>query len=174
MNRKFFVSAAFMALLSVTGCASGRIHEKSYLRAVSVSGNQLVFSLFNIDGVIVGAGDDMHSARRSAELIGGKPIFTGYTELVIVDGEDSLGVLGNMLREWKLSPSCRVVCSENGEELLRSNDAELLIGITDQAVKQGIAPPCDIIAVLGELCHDGQAETAELHSDGTVGSCVIR
>ena len=99
MNRKFFVSAAFMALLSVTGCASGRIHEKSYLRAVSVSGNQLVFSLFNIDGVIVGAGDDMHSARRSAELIGGKPIFTGYTELVIVDGEDSLGVLGNMLRE---------------------------------------------------------------------------
>ena len=170
MNRMILVSAAVITLISASGCTSGRIHEKSYLRAAAVSDNgQLAFAFFNEDDTIVGTGDDMDAAKSSAELLGGKPIFTGYTELVIVDGEDSLGRLDHMLDSWKLSPSCTVVYSDNGEKLLREHGAELLIGMTEQAVKQGIAPQCDIITVLGELCHKGQVEVAELRTDGSVG-----
>ena len=174
MNRMIFASAAVTALILSAGCASGRIHERSYLRAAAISrSGQLTFSFFDEDEPIVGSGSDIDSAKSSAELIGGKPVFTGYTELVIVDGEDSLPLLEHMLEHWKPSPSCTVVYSGSGEELLRENDAEHLIGITEQAVKQGIAPECDIITVLGELCHNGQAEVAELHADGSAGSRVI-
>ena len=174
MNRSFFASAAVLALISASGCASGRIHERSYLRAAAISCNgQLALSFFNEDDTIVGRGNDIDSAKSSAELIGGKPIFTGYTELIIIDGEGSLILLDHMLDNWKLSPSCTVVYSENGEELLRNYDAEHLIGIAEQAVKQGIAHECDIITVLGELCHNGQAEIAELRADGSAGSRVI-
>ena len=174
MNRFFYASAAVLALVSSAGCSSGRIHERSYLRAAAVSNSgQLTFSFFNEDDTVAGFGNDIDSAKSSAELIGGKPIFTGYTELIIIDGKDSLATLDHMLESWKLSPSCTVVYSDNGEELLRNNDAELLIGITEQAVKQGIAPRCDIITVLGELCRSGEAKVAELDSDGSVGSCCV-
>ena len=174
MNRSIFASAAVTALIFSVGCASGRIHERSYLRAAAVSrSGQLTFSFFDEDEPIVGSGDDIDSAKSSAELIGSKPIFTGYTELIVVDGADSLNLLDHMLDSWKLSPSCTVVYSGSGEELLRENDTEQLMGITEQAVKQGIAPECDIITVLGELCHNGQAEVAELRADGSAGSRVI-
>ena len=173
MKRLLFASAAALAMIFAAGCASGRIHERSYLRAAAADNGRLTFSFFNEDDTIVGTGDDMDSAKSSAELLGGKPIFTGYTELVIVDGRDSLALLDYMLDSWKLSPSCTVIYSDNGEELLSEYDAELLIGMTEQAVKQGIAPQCDIITVLGELCHKGQAEVAELRADGSAGSRVI-
>ncbi|MCR4638429.1 hypothetical protein [Ruminococcus sp.] len=174
MNRMIFASAAAMALMLSAGCASGRIHERSYLRAAAISrSGQLTFSFFNDDDTIIGVGDDIDSAKSSAELIGGKPVFTGYTELVIVDGEDSLELLDHMLESWRLSPSCTVVYSGSGEELLRDYDAEQLIGITEQAVKQGIAPECDIITVLGGLCRSGQAEVTEIRADGSAGSRII-
>lgn len=174
MNRLIFASAAALALMSSAGCASGRIHERSYLRAAAVSrSGQLTFSFFDEDNTVIGIGDDIDSAKSSAELVGGKPVFTGYTELVIVDGEGSLELLDHMLDSWRLSPSCTVVYSSSGEELLRDNDAERLIGITEQAVKQGIAPQCDIITVLGELCRSGQAEVAELNTDGSAGRRII-
>ena len=174
MNRFFYSSAAVLALISAAGCSSGRIHERSYLRAAAVSeSGQLTFSFFDEDDTIACSGNDADSAKSSAELIGGKPIFTGYTELIIIDGKDSLAILDHMLDSWKLSPSCTVAYSDNGGELLRNNDAELLIGITEQAVKQGIAPKCDIITVLGELCRRGEAEVAELRTDGSAGSCSV-
>lgn len=174
MKRIFFASAATAALIISAGCASGRIHERSYLRAAAISrSGQLTFAFFDEDERIVSTGENIDAAKSSAELIGGKPVFTGYTELVIVDGEDTLPLLEHMLEHWKLSPSCTVVYSSSGEELLREYDAEHLIGITEQAVKQGIAPECDIITVLGELYQKGQAEAAELRADGSAGSRVI-
>ena len=91
----------------------------------------------------------------------------------MVDGRDCRDILGHMLNEWKVSPSCMVVCSSDGRALLEQNDAELLMGMTEQAVKQGIAPECDVITVLTELCSSGCAEVAELSADGSVSSAVI-
>ena len=119
MNRFFYSSAAILALISAAGCSSGRIHERSYLRAAAVSeSGQLTFSFFDEDDTIACSGDDADSAKSSAELIGGKPIFTGYTELIIFDGRECRELLGHWLGKWKISPSCRVVYCENGGELL--------------------------------------------------------
>ena len=66
-----------------------------------------------------------------------------------------------------------VVYSENGGELLEKFGAEQLAGISEQAVKQGIAPECDVITVLGELCENGSATVAELYADGIASSHII-
>ena len=170
--------AAVLPLLTVlmTGCSAGRIHERSYLRALAISGGaekELTFAFFAEEDTVTAAGNDIGSAKENAGLKNGRDIFTGYTELIIVDGKDSLGILGEMLREWKVSPSCMVVYSSNGRQLLEENGAEKLLGMTEQAAKQGIAPECDIITVLGELCEYGTAEAAELFTDGTAGRHII-
>ena len=175
--KKALISAvlAFAAAFT-TGCAAGRIHEKSYLRAAAISNineTEAVFSLFSEEKAVSGSGADIDLARADAELKNGKEVFTGYTELIIVDGRDCRELLGHLLNEWKISPSCMVVYSENGGELLEKFGAEQLAGISEQAVKQGIAPECDVITVLGELCENGTATVAELSADGTASSHII-
>lgn len=163
---------AVLFLLSV-GCASGKIHERSYLRAISVSreaGSNLVLSFFEEEDTIAASGEDIDLAKQNAELKNGKPVFTGYTELLILDGRDSLSCIEHMLNVWKVSPSCMVAYSTCGEELIGSIDSERLIGIAGQAVEQGIAPECDVITVLAKLYRGEQAEVAELYPDGTAGS----
>lgn len=175
---KKVILALLLALVSAisSGCASGRIHERSYLRAAAVTGTQqkeAVLAFFGEEDRIAASGGDMESMMKNAELKNGRDIFTGYTELIIVDGKECKGILTHMLNKWKLSPSCRIVCCEDGQSLLEEYDAEQLIGISEQAVKQGIAPECDIVTVLGQLCESGTAAAAELRPDGTAGGCII-
>ena len=176
MRRSLCLAALSAILLGNAGCAAGKIHERSYLRAVSVSekdGIGLTMRLFSAGEAVTASGSSIDEAKNRAELLTGEPMFTGYTELLVVDGRDCRDILGHMLNEWKVSPSCMVVCSSDGRALLEQNDAELLMGMTEQAVKQGIAPECDVITVLTELCSSGCAEVAELSADGSVSSAVI-
>ncbi|MBP5580939.1 MAG: hypothetical protein J6X85_03985 [Ruminococcus sp.] len=176
MKKKIFAAVLPLLTALMTGCSAGRIHERSYLRALAVNGGaekELTFAFFAEDGTVTATGNDIGSAKENAGLKNGRDIFTGYTELIIVDGKESRSILGEMLREWKVSPSCRVVYCNEGRKLLEENDTEKLLGIAGQAVKQGIAPECDIITVLGELCEYGAAEAAELYPDGTAGRHII-
>lgn len=178
MKRLFFIATAVLVVFTSTSCAStGRVHDKSYLRAVAVSGENggdLTLSFFSEDEALTVSGKNMDDAKRNAELRKGTPVFTGYTELVIVDGSPCMDVLEHLLNEWKVSPSCIIVHSQNGTELLEECDSEQLLGMVKQAVKQGKAPECDVITVLGRLCGDGEpAEIAELSSGGAEGKYFI-
>ena len=173
--KSIFMILSCLALSASSGCASGRIHERSYLRAAAVSGadnSSVTFSFYD-EGVISAQGEDIDSARSCAELKNGRAVFTGYTELLIVDGTDCCKLLEHMLNSWKVSPSCMVVYSSDGGKLLEEYSAEQLRGIAEQAVKKGISPECDVITVLGKLCTGQCAEVTELHSDGTAGSRII-
>lgn len=165
-----------LLLVFLTGCASGKIHERCYLRAVAVSGENgrdLALAFFDDDTVAEASGEDMCDALKTAAFKTGKPVFTGYTELIITDGSESRERLVQILNDWKVSPSCLVVYCGNGRELLKERDTEKLIGAAKQAVEQGNAPDCDIITVLGKLCIGHTAEIAELYPDGTAGSHII-
>lgn len=174
MKGKSLYALGAVLLISCSSCSAGRIHEKSYLRAVAVEGaaeRKLSLVFFSEDGAVTASGKDTGEARENAELKTGRAVFTGYTELIIVEGKDCRGLLEYMLKEWRVSPSCRVICG-NGELLLEC-DAEQLIERAEQAEKKGIAPDCGIVSVLGELYSRGCAEVAELRSDGTAVSRVI-
>jgi hypothetical protein len=171
--KRLIIFVSFIFLFLGTGCASGKIHERNYLRAAVISGtgnSSVTMAFFDNEDIVSAHGDDIDSARRNAELKNGRNVFTGYTELLIVDGADCRRLLEHMLNDWKVSPSCMVVYSDNGEKLLDEHSAEQLKGIAEQAVKKGIAPECDIITVLGELCTGASAQVAELRSDGTVSA----
>lgn len=164
-----------IALLSLTGCEStGIVHDKNYLQAVSVGGTdekKLSFAFFSTeDSVITVSGEDMTEAKQKAELKSGKKIVTGYTEIVILDDTVSSETLEFLLHDWKVSPSCMIVCGEDGERLLDEIPAQQLKGMVERAVEQKKAPECDIITVLGNLLSkDKSAEIAEINADGTVG-----
>jgi hypothetical protein rflaF_05384 len=177
---KKMILAASAAVFTLTGCASsGLVHDKNYLRAVSITGENeknLTFNFFTENGDSVSAsGKDIDSAQRSAEIKSGKPIFTGYTELVILGDCSYRETLDYLLNDWKVSPSCIIAYSENGGELLEKTDAEVIYGSIKQAVDQGKIPECDIITVLGELLSDSNsAEISEITNSGSLRKHTLK
>ena len=168
---------ALMAAGLLTGCASdGNVSDKSYLRAAVIGADSVTMSFFSEeDEPVTVSADSPEEARSAAELSGGKKIFTGYTELVILDGSDSADTLELMLNEWKVSPSCIVACPKgSGAELLSARKAEELEGAVRVAQEQELIGRCDIVNVLGGLLGSGSAEVPELSRDGYVGKSTIR
>ncbi len=167
-----------MAAGLLTGCASdGNVSDKSYLRAAVIGADSVTMSFFSEeDEPVTVSVDSPEEARSAAELSGGKKIFTGYTELIVLDGCDSADTLGFMLNEWKVSPSCIVACPRgSGAELLSTRTAEELEGAVRVAQEQELLGRCDIVTVLGGLLgSDRSAEVPELSRDGYVGKKSIQ
>lgn len=161
----------------LAGCASdGNVSNKSYLRAAVIGSDSVTMSFFSgEDEVMTVSADSPEEALSAAELRGGKKIFTGFTELVLLDGCDCTDTLERMLREWKVAPSCIVACPRgNGAEFLTARTAEELEGAVRVAQEQELIGRCDIVNVLGELLGSGSAEIPELSRDGFVGKKSIK
>lgn len=179
MMIKKLLIVAWLGMFSLTGCAAtGLVHDKHYLRAVSITeGNEteLTMTFFTDDKKVVTVkGKDISTAMKNAEVLTGKPIFTGYTELVVLSGCEYEDTLEFMLNDWKVSPTCIVAHSNDGSRVLAKEDAETLAGSVKRARDQGKAPECDIITVLGDLLDEkSSAEIAELYENGTVGTFKI-
>lgn len=179
MMLKKLMTVICLGTFSLTGCAAtGLVHDKHYLRAVSITGGdetELTMTFFTDDKKVVTAkGKDISTAMKNAEVLTGKPIFTGYTELVVLSGCEYEDTLEFMLNDWKVSPSCIVAHSDDGSKALENGDAETLTGSVKRARDQGKAPECDIITVLGDLLDEkSSAEIAELYENGTVGTYKI-
>lgn len=180
IKRIMLISAA--AMFSLTGCAaSGLVHDKNYLRAVAIterenSGTELTLTFFTgeVEAVTV-SGEDISGAMKQAEIVTGKPVFTGYTELVVLGDCQYEQVLELLLNDWKVSPSCIVTHSEKGSDILSEIDGEILVGTVRQAHKQGKVPKCDIITVLGEILDEkNSAEIAELTEKGAESTYQIK
>lgn len=161
------------AVSALVGCESdGRVHDKNYLRAVSVSGSgekSVTFTFFTKDGkYLTVSGRDISEAKNLAEIKTGRKIFTGYTELILTDGGNTTETLEFMLHKWKVSPSCIVAyAGESAEKIFSGNTVERLSGSVRMAVKQGKSPECDIITVLAELLgSEKKAEIAEITAEG--------
>lgn len=151
--------------MTLTGCGSkARLNDTSYLRAAAIDGineKKLSFAFFtDNDSVIASNGKDIASAKKNAELSGGKVIFTGYTELVILGDCDYRKTLEFLLNDWKVPPSCLVVRNDSDSESFEDIDLKRLIGSIKRATEQGIAPHCDIVTVLEKLLDD--SENAEI------------
>lgn len=170
---KRLILSGMLILFTFTGCEShGRVHDKNYLRAVSVTGETqktVTFTFFSKDGkYITTSGKDITEALETAEIRTGKEIFTGYTEMIVLDGNNSIETLEFMLHKWKVSPSCIITHTddENGEEIF-SASIERLAGSVRTAVEQKKLPECDIITVMGELLgKNHSAPVAEITSGG--------
>lgn len=175
MMIKKLLAVICLGMFSLTGCAaSGLVHDKHYLRAVSITGGsetELTMTFFTEDKKTVTAkGKDISTAMKNVEILAGKPIFTGYTELVVLNGCEYEDTLELLLNDWKVSPTCIVAHSDDGEKTLSEKDSETLKGSVKRAIDQGKAPECDIITVLGDLLDKkSSAEIAELYENGTVG-----
>lgn len=162
---RYYALAA--AALMLTGCTSnGLVHDKNYVRAAAVtSGNgaEITLAFFSDDTEpLTVSGESISDALSRAQLRTGREIFTGFAELLIIDGGAPAETLEYMLSEWKLSPSCSVAYSSSGGDVLMAEDAELLRGAVKEAERSGKAPDCGIVTVLKELMTDGSAEVAEL------------
>lgn len=166
-------------MISLTGCeASGLVHDKNYLRAVSITEGteaELTLVFFTENEEVTVSGKDISTAIKNAEILTGKKIFTGYTELAILrdcNYEDTLELL---LNDWKVSPTCIITHSDEGAEILSQRSVETLTGSVKRAQKQGKTPDCGIITVLGDLLDEkSSAEIAELNESGIVGIYRIK
>lgn len=166
-------------MISLTGCeASGLVHDKHYLRAVAISGGtetQLTLEFFTGNEEVTVTGKDISTAIKNAEILTGKDIFTGYTELAVLGNCDYRETLELLLNDWKVSPSCVIAHSDEGGTILSERGTETLTGSVKRAQKQGKAPDCDIIKVLGDLLDEkSSAEIAELNESGIVGIYRIK
>lgn len=146
------IGLSLLAMAVLTGCTStGQVSDKHYLRCVGVDGNRLTMTFFSSDDIVTAEGEDIESARESAELSAGRPVVTGLTEMIILGDCDRKAVLSHMLREWKVSPSCMVVYSSDPEYTMKNTAPDLLEGRMKEAIKQEKARKCDIVTVLGDI-----------------------
>lgn len=155
----------FSAVL-LTGCSSrGNVNEKAYLRAAAVDGDSVTLVFFNEDeGTVTVPMGDPEKAKPAAELLIGKEIFTGHTEIVLLGDCDRKEILEYILKQWRVSPSCMAAESKGkGEIILKARNPEQLTGIIEQAQKKELVPSCDIITVLSRLL-DGEPEKIPLLS----------
>ena len=162
------------AAVIFTGCtSSGLVHDKLYLRSIAVSNDKVTMTFFaDEESITVGSGE-LPTAEKMAELCKGKPIVTGFTEMIVLGDCDAQQVLEELLTEWKVSPSCMAVYSASPHDTLTEGNAEMLEGTVKEAEKLGIAGKCKITAVLSELINKGRSETAEINRNGFLNKTII-
>ena len=112
------------------------------------------------------ARDAFVGIKGVAELALGKEIFTGHTELVILNECDEREILEYMLNEWKAPPSCRVANGENADEILKNRKAEEIVGVIETAEEKCLTEKCDIVTVLGNFLNNKNGELPLLTSKG--------
>lgn len=146
------IALSLLAMGLFTGCTStGQVSDKSYVRCVGTDGKTVTLSFFSDERIITAEGHDISSALAAAEIKAGRPVVTGFTELMILGDCDRKAVLEDMLKEWKVSPSCMVMYSGDPGFTIENTDPSLLEGRLKEAVRQGKAPECDIVTVLGNM-----------------------
>lgn len=169
-----------LAALTLTGCGSkARLNDTSYLRAAAIDGTdekKLSFAFFtDNDSVVASKGQDIEEAKKAAEISGGKEIFTGYTELVILGNCDHRQTLEFLLNDWKVPSSCLVVLGDSDSESFEEADLKRLIGSIKRAVEQGAAPRCDIVTVLEKLLDgDKNAEIPRISEFRSVKATITK
>lgn len=152
-ERKKWRSTIMIALIilgaaAMSGCSStGLVHDKLYLQCVGIDGNSVTMTFFGDETVTVES-EDIPTAKDMAELRTGKPIVTGFTEIIVLGDCDKTAVLEYMLNEWKVSPSCMAVESGEPREVLTGSECEELRGRIKEAVKKGVMAECGIVEVL--------------------------
>lgn len=176
MNKKLILISIIPSLLC--GCTHQEVHEKAYLRGMSVSGNDLKtvsMNFYNKDSEPTKArNQSFEGILENSEVTSGKSIFTGHTELIILGECDYTETLRFMLEEWKVSPSCLIVYGgNNSENIIENADSGQLADSIRTAVKQNKIPESDIITILSSLLKNNQSEIPAITSDGNFESIVI-
>lgn len=151
----------------LTGCSTGiDVNEMAYVRAVAVDSGNVTFAFYLDEQVISVSADSLESAESAAELALGKKIFTGHTELVILNECDERETLEYMLSEWKAPPSCRVANGENAVEILKNRKAEEIVGVIETAEEKYLTEKCDIVTVLGNFLNGENGDLPLLTDEG--------
>ncbi len=179
--KKFISLALAFTMTFCCGCSgNGNVHDKNYVRALAVAGENgkaAVFSFYDEKTEpFASIGENLDDIRSETELNTGKALFTGHTMLIILGDCDYLDTLETLLTEWKVSPSCKVIyAGPYAAHALKNLDAEVLSDAVEKAVEQGKAPKCDIITVLSGLLSDNRsANVAKIDENGISGSYTIK
>lgn len=174
------ILAMSAAVILCTGCSGAeQVHDKNYVRAVAVAGDDAKAAVFAFYGdneePIAAVGDNLDELRSEAELNTGKSLFTGHTELVVLGECDYSATLEYLLNEWKVSPSCLVVYGgPYAAYALKNFDAEKLTDAVRKAIEQGKVPECDIVTVLSSFLNgDKSAEIALIGENGIDGKIKL-
>ncbi len=153
----------------LTGCSTGiDVNEMAYVRAAAVEGDRVTFSFYLDEEVLSLSADNIENAKSAAELALGKEIFTGHTELVILEQGNEQEILEFMLNQWKVPPACRVAYAENVGEILKNRKAEEIVGVLKRAEEKGITEKCDIVTVLGKILNEESWDLLMLTDEGVI------
>lgn len=176
MNKKLLLISLIPSLLC--GCTHQEVHERAYLRGMSVSGNNpktVSMNFYNKDSKPTNVqNNSFDGILENSEVKSGKAIFTGHTELIVLGECDYTETLRFMLEEWKVSPSCLIVYGGNNSgNIIENSDSGQLADSIRTAIKQNKIPKSDIITILSSLLKNNQSEIPAINSDGDFESIII-
>lgn len=161
---------AIMAVVSLTSCGTRQVHDKYYVQTLYISGKdrmnaKMVFFNENSEPVTAN-GESFDEIKEKCELSSGKSIYTGHTEVIVLNDCNVREALNFMLNEWKVSPSCRVVLGSKNADNITADAIDI-------AIEQKKAPQCDIVTVLSDL-NRSEAHTIYFNSDLSFQSAIIK
>lgn len=171
--RKAIIAA--VSAIFLTGCSSGNISSRKYIRAVSVEKGKTSIAFYGEEADKFTSSDSPDSVCMAAEIGLGKSIFTGHTELIVLGDCDYRENLEYLLTEWKVSPSCIVAYGrDNASYILRESDPEQLAESIRYAAEQGKVPESGIVDVLsGLMSEERSAEIPIIDEYGFAGKFKI-
>lgn len=143
------ILSALISMIMLTGCASGNISNREYIRGIYIGADEISVGFYGEDREIFSSENDSpETICETAALALGKEIFTGHTELIVLGDCDRRKVLEYLLREWKVSPSCVVI---SGDELPENDKIEQTAESVRIAEKMNDEKSHNIVAVLKNI-----------------------
>ena len=145
---KKLTALSFIMMILFTGCNSaGQVYTRNYLRSISFDSENIIMTFFYDD--MIKFSSDMKNAKQSAEEITGREIFTGHTELVVLNNCDEISILAFLLNEWKVSPDCTVIFDSG--DILEKKDTDDITGTVKILEKENKTDKSDIVSTLSRL-----------------------
>lgn len=150
-------------LFLCTGCAAVQVRDRAYLQALELTDpEQPTVQLhdFQTAGALAAAtGSTVEQAIENAAVPIGKELFLRHLELIAYSEPEFGSQLNQLMEQYRLSPSCKVL-GLSEEMTLADTDTTHLTEQLDRAEKSGFLPETDLFTILREF--SGSAGTALL------------
>lgn len=153
-NRRIITVLLCSAMLSCsTGCTATQVRDRAYLQAIELrtpENPEIQFHDFHAKkAVSFSSGKTISEAIENAAVPLGKNLFLGHLEL-IASADPVYGTqLNQLMRDYRLSPSCKVIGLSDGTVLTETDTSDLIWQIR-QAEQLGKLPETDLFTILRE------------------------
>lgn len=173
---------AFFLIVSLTACTGEELREQAFISEMGAdpedsSDNtqpvRMTLRTFQSDDVVSGSGASLLSALSNCESTQGRIFFPGHLEVFAAGPKNLKNDLMTLLRNNRISPSCRVVLAKDGASRLIEENKGKLRELIDSSGRNALIVPKNISDVVNDLLEKDKTAAVPTISTGKPAMAVV-